>query len=190
MAHKCGVNLIDFFFLLLCLRVVYSAIARGIVSEAFKMAGLLTGAFFAFHYHSFVRDTFTNISFLNQQYVDFLSFIAIFVSVTTLFGIARLIVTLLFKRKDISSRERWAMLFVGTARAIFLTSIMLFALYLSPLNNENIVNCLSFRLFKNVAPRTYLMMSHLYRHPGVSEITTNKEVEEYHETATTLSGSD
>jgi len=171
-------DLIDLFFLILCLRVIYISIAKGVVCEGFKIAGLLLGAFFAFQFHSFYEASNFKVAFLNNKYLEFISFASIFLSVNGIFSLLRLIVTSLFKRKDIPLGERWALLFVGGARAAFLLSLIIFLLHLSPLDSKYFTQSISYGMFKGVAPRYYLITFGMYK-SFYPEANLSQRVEEY-----------
>ena len=178
---------IDLIFLILCLRIIYISVSRGIVQESFKLIGLLVASFFAFHYYSLLGDAIQNkISFLNREYLYFTSFLLILLGVRTVFNLLRLIVTLLFKIGHASPTERWLGLFLGGVRAVFLSSIIIFLLVLSPLNPKYFSNSLSYAFFKNIAPKIYLLSYNLYSKFNSSSVS-NEEVERYYKTLGTTS---
>jgi len=179
---------IDVFFLILCLRVIYSAIARGIVCEGFKIASLVASSLCALHWYGFLDAYAERTAFLNKQYLDFISFLVIFFSIHAIFSLARLIATSLFKRKEIPIKERWVLLFVGSSRAVLLSSVILFMLHLSPLDPQYFAQGISSRIFKNIAPKFYLVALQVVIGAGDGQSLINKEVQEYYETATFLSG--
>jgi len=180
--------IIDIFFLILCLRIIYIAVSRGIVSEGFKLIGTLLGGLCAFRWYKFL-DTYTGrVPFLNRQYLDFISFLAIFLSIHAIISLIRFIITSLFKRKEIPVKERWISLFVGMVRAVFLSSVFVFMMHLSSPNPQYLTQSKSTRIFKNIAPKIYLVVARTMSGASGEESLTNKEVREYYETATFLSG--
>ena len=179
---------IDLFFLILCLRVVYISISRGIVSESFKLAGLLLGAFFAFHYYySFADKISDKIHFLSREYFLLFSFLLIFLGIRLIFTLARLIVTFFFKKEDLSLKERSLSFFLGAFRASFIGSIILFSLYLSPLDSKCFCHSISYSIFKNIGPKIYIMAFNVYDKINF-KILINKEVVKYYEAEKPLSG--
>lgn len=180
--------IIDIFFLILCLRISYIAVSRGIVCEGFKLIAVLVSGLCSFQWYKFL-DTYTGrVPFLNKQYLDFISFLVIFFSIHTIISLIRFIITSLFKRKEIPVKERWISLFVGALRAVFLSSIILFMLHLSSFNPQYLAQSISLRTFKNIAPKLYLITAEIASGAGDKKSLINKEVREYYETAAFLSG--
>ena len=179
---------IDLVFLILCLRVVYISISRGIVPESFKLAGLLLGSFFAFHYYSSLADKINDkIPFLSRGYFLLFSFLLILLGIRLIFTLSRLIVTFFFKKDEVCFKERVLLFFLGAFRASFIGSIIFFSLYLSPLDSKHFCHSISYSIFKNVGPKIYLVAFKVYDKVS-SKIVVNKEVEEYYETEKPLSG--
>ncbi len=177
-------NLIDLVFLILCLRVIYISISRGIVSESFKLAGLLLGSFFAFHYYSSLAD---KIPFLSREYSLLLSFLLILLWIRLIFTLSRLIVTFFFKKGEVYFTEGVMLFFLGAFRASLIGSIIFFSLYLSPLDSKHFCHNISYSISKNVGPKIYLVAFQVYDKFS-SKIVVNKEVEEYYEAEKPLPG--
>lgn len=179
---------IDSLFLILCLRVIYISISRGIIRENFKIGGLLLGSFFAFQYYFSLADSLSDkIPFLNRGYFLLFSFLLILLGIRLVFIIARLIVTFFFKRDEIYFKERVLLFFLGAFRASLIGSIILFSLYLSPLDSKYFRHSISYSIFKNVGPKIYLVAFRGYDKIS-SKIVINKEVEEYYEAEKPLPG--
>lgn len=182
--------LIDLFFLILCLRIIYISVSKGALQEIFKVVGLLLSSLFAFHFYSFLGDSISNkITILSKDHLYFISFLVIFFGIGAIFNLLRLIIALLFKREkeEVSRQERWVGLFIGGFRAAYLSSIILFLLYLSPLNWHFFNDTISYKVFKNIAPKVYLLSFNAYS-KFYTEAQVNKEVEEYYEIKQSLSG--
>ena len=163
-------SFIDLVFLILCLRIVYIAVARGMLRECFRLLGLINGVFAAFHnYTGFSEKLVKIIPFLNREYVHFISFFLIFIGVNAVFTLLRLIITFLFKREQISLKERWVSFLFGSAGACFWVSAVIFALHLSPLNPKHFTSSISYALFKNIAPKAYLVSMNLNPKIGANE---------------------
>ncbi len=181
-------NFLDILFLIICLRVVYVAAARGMIAEGLKGGGLLAGSLLAFHYYTFIGDRFTAQGrFIRPEYFDFISFFFILVAAGLIFALTRLIVMVLFKRDEIPATERWLALFAGGARAIILSSVLIFLLHLSPLEPRLYNQSFSWKFAHRVAPKVYLESFKLYRH-FVPTSQVNKEVQKYYETQADVSG--
>jgi uncharacterized membrane protein required for colicin V production len=170
---------IDIFFLILCLGITYIAVSRGIVSEIFRIAGLLAGLFFAFQYFSFLGDSVKNkIGLFNKEYLYLFSFLLIFLGIGAVFGLARLIVTFLFKRETLSLRERWLCFFLGVCRAVFLSSVIIFVLQLSPVKPRYLTNTISYNIFMPIAPKAYCLSFRIYQRFDEKAVLS-KEAEKY-----------
>ena len=178
--------LIDLSFLILCLRVIYISVTRGILGESFKIGGLFVGALFAFHYYFSLGNYISKkILFLGKDYPYLVSFLLILLSIGVVFSLLRSIVTLLFKKEEISVEERWVSVFIGGFRAIFLSSVVIFLLHQSPLDLKFIRHTVSYRMFKKVAPKIYLVYFEFYRKANPKAIL-NKEVKKYYEAKKSL----
>ena len=179
---------IDLLFLILCLRVIYISVSRGIVRENFKIGGLLLGSFFAFQYYFSLADRVSDkIPFLSRGYFLLFSFLLIILGIRLIFTLSRLIVTFFFKRGEIYFKERVLLFFLGAFRASLIGSIIFFSLYLSPLDSKYFCHSISYSIFKNVGPKIYLVAFKVYDKIS-SKIVINKEVEEYYEAEKPLSG--
>ncbi|UCC95168.1 MAG: CvpA family protein [Candidatus Omnitrophota bacterium] len=181
------VGLIDFLFLLLVLRIGYIAVSKGVTAEIFKTLGISIGSFFAFQYYpSLAEQINKKVIILNKAYLDAISFLLIFIGIVGIFSLLRRMVAFLVHKKEISLQERRVSLCVGILRYAFFSSAMIFFLYLSPLNPEHFEKSISFKLFKNIAPKMYLTGMSFYN-KFEPAIVTNKEVKKYYEAKESLS---
>ena len=180
--------LIDLFFLILCLRIIYISVSKGALQEIFKIVGLVLSSLLAFHFYSFLGNSISNkVTIIGKDYLYFISFLIIFLGIGAIINLIRLILALLFKREEVPRPERWLGLFIGGFRAAYLSSIILFLLYLSPLGLHYFSDTLAYKIFKPVAPKIYLLSFKVYN-KLYTEAEVNKEVEEYYETKQSLSG--
>ncbi|UCD15318.1 MAG: CvpA family protein [Candidatus Omnitrophota bacterium] len=181
---------IDFIVAALCLKVVYTAVSRGLVNEIFKSTGLLIGSLFAFHYYPHLAAKVeANFPFLNKKYLSFVLFLLIFLGVMTVFSIVRKIVAFLYKKEEISVKERWVSFIIGGLRFVFLSSIIFFLMHLYSFNQRHYSKSISYSVFKNVAPKVYLVsLDFLNFYKIGSPKGSNKEVKKYYEIRTPLSG--
>ncbi len=174
-------GLIDLFFLILCLRVIYISVSRGICLEALKLSGLLVSSLLAFQYYPPLAGNISRkLPFFNQEYFYFWSFLAIFLSVSAVFSLVRLIMLVFLEKKEKSFGEKLIALFAGGLRAAFLASLVIFLLHLTPLGSQRFSSNLSYRIFKNIAPKTYLI-SFAFINKLNSGISLNEEIQKYYE---------
>jgi uncharacterized membrane protein required for colicin V production len=179
---------IDIFFLILCLRILYISVSRGIVCEVLKIIGLLAGALFAFQYYSSIAATASNkIPFFRKEHLEGVVFFLILLVIGIVFHFVQLIVTFLFKREQIPRGERWLSFFLGGTRVSFSLSVIIFLLSLFSFTPQDIYRTISYGLFKNIAPKVYLVSFGFYNKINPKAVL-NKEVEAYYETEKSLSG--
>lgn len=170
---------VDVIFVIICLRIIYIAAARGVFCEAIKLVGLLIGSFFAFQYYSLLGSTVgQSISFLDKRQFHLVTFLVILLGIRAVFSLLGLIARLLFKRQDISTSERWIAAVVGGVRAILIFSIVIFIFQLTSFNPENFSNSIACNLFRNAAPRTYII-AHSAFTTIFPKFFVNKKVEDY-----------
>ena len=174
-------NFIDIFFLILCLRIIYIAVSRGSLREGFKLMGLLVGGLSAFHFYVIVAQRLSsNLTFLKDESLFFVSFFGILSSVVLIFVLLRLIATSFVKANTVSFGERWLLLLAGAFRAVFLISIILFLYYLSPAYSKQGRLGISYKVFKNFAPTVYLATFNGFKKIN-EDVKLNEEVELYYE---------
>jgi len=189
MEKSFGQVFVDLFFLIICLRVIYISISRGILRESFKIIGLFFGSFFAFQYYFSLSESISKkIPFLSSEYFLFLSFLLILLGVGLVFTFAGLIAASLFGKKETSLKKKLLSFFLGAFRASFLVSIIIFLLHLSPLDSKHFCHTISYSITKNIGPKIYLMSFKMYNKFN-PEVVLNKEVKEYYEIEKSLSGS-
>ena len=185
-----GLALIDFVFLIVFLRVLYIAIVKGVLTEAFRLVGVFCGSVLAFHFYPpFAKTIEANFPFVGEKYFALVAFILIFLGAKTAFYLAAKIVGLLFEREDSSLAQRWVSFFMGILRCIILGSTVLYLFYISPLNPKY-YNGLAFRTLKKAAPKIYLVSAEIFK-KSIPEpkVEVNKEVQSYYEAEKFLSGS-
>jgi Colicin V production protein len=172
-------KVIDVLFLILCLRVIYSAITAKLLREFFKVIGLILGMLFAFHFYFFLGQKSANIPFINVEYLNFISFIFIFFSIRSTIGLIGMIVSFLGKKKEVASKEKWVLLASGGLRTVLLTSIILFSLNMSPLDSKYFVNSFSYKICRNFAPETYLFLAKMVS-KSKTGFKPNEDVQKQH----------
>ncbi|UCG34658.1 MAG: CvpA family protein [Candidatus Omnitrophota bacterium] len=184
------VALIDFVFLIVCLRILYIAIIQGVLREAFRLGGIFCGSVLAFHFYPQLAKTIeVNLPLVGQKYFALAAFILIFLGAKTAFYLVAKIAGLLFERENNSLVQRWISFFMGILRFIVLGSTALYLFSISPLNPKYYEG-LALRALKNAAPKIYLVSAEIFK-KSVPElkVEANKEVQNYYEAEKFLSGS-
>lgn len=157
-----GFGLIDIFFLILCLRISYTAVSKGILVEILKTIALFIGSVFTFQFYPFLAGKFkAKISFLSDDILNFLTFLALFSIVLLILNLTIKIFDTLFKRKEISFAERLSALLVGLFRFVFLASVLSFPLYFFP-STPAFCKGASPEIFKTIAPKIYSVATDIF----------------------------
>ncbi|MCF7893732.1 MAG: CvpA family protein [Candidatus Omnitrophica bacterium] len=172
-------EIIDILFLILFLRIIYVAASRGVLREFCKVAGLISATFFAFHFYSNLTELIkAKISFINPNYLYFVSFFVIFIVVRIVFSLLNLIISLFLSKEEVLAKKRIALLLVGAFRGFLLFSTIFFLLNLASFNPNYIKNSISYNLSKKVAPSFYLISAKIFR--GFNKgFKINEEVKDY-----------
>lgn len=182
-----GFGLIDLIFLILWLRITYEAASKGIFVEIFKILALFINSVLTFQFYSLLAGKISNkIPFLTEGYVKALTAILLFVVIGIIFGLIIKIIAALFKREEISFAEKMGALVFGFLRTIFLASVLVFFLYLFPAQ-PHFINGYTSKIFKNVAPKVYLMTAGIYSKLS-PQLAINTEVQRIYEIKDDLPG--
>lgn len=180
--------LIDIITVILCLRISYIAVFRGFLNEAFKVLGLFCGVLLSFHYYPVFAEKLGGLTpFLNAKYTNFIFFLIIFLSIMGVFSLVRRIFAAFIKKEDFSVGERWFALLLGGVRFVILTSMIFFCLNLYSKNPAYLNDSVSYRVLRRAAPKIYLVSLGIFNN-FYPKAELNKEVEEYYETRSLISG--
>ena len=178
---------IDLVFIIIFLRITYTALSKGFVSELIKTMGLLIGALIALQFYPALANYIADkVTFLSQEYFNCIAFLAIYMVSSIIFSLISKIVRAFYKRQEIPLAEKIISMLVGWIRCAFLFSIIMFFLYLAPLSSMFYANSFSYDWFKNFAPKTYLATVNVIREFN-DNVSLNEEVKNYHETREDLS---
>lgn len=182
-----GFGLIDLIFLILCLRISYTAVSSGIFAEILKILALFVSSIFAFQFYPFITENLgRKVLFFNQDFLKIIIFSSLFFITLTILSLLVKITNTLLKRKEIIFAEKLLALFFGLLRFGFLASIIIFLLYLLPAKPA-FCSGRSLRIFKNIAPKTYLVTIGIYNKFNPA-LTVNAEVKKIYETEVDLPG--
>lgn len=171
-----GFGLIDIIFIILCLRISYEAASKGFFVEILKILALFINSIFTFQFYPFIAEKISNkISFLDKGYLKAVVAIVLFSIIGIIFGLLIKVIDALLKRKEIPSAEKYAALVFGFVRLAFLASFIVFLLCLFPAKPQILAGYTS-RIFKGIAPKTYLATAGLYGKLS-PQFSVNTEVE-------------
>jgi membrane protein required for colicin V production len=172
-------EIIDIFFLILFLRIVYVAASKGVLKEACKLIGLIVAAFFAFHFYPNSAEIIrTKISFINSNYLYSVSFFLIFIVIRIIFSLLNLIISLFLPKAEISAKKRLVLLAVGVFRGLLLFSTIFFLFNLASFKPDYVKNSLLYNFSKRIAPKFYLITAKIFKEFNKT-LTINEEVEDY-----------
>ncbi len=172
-------EVIDIFFLVILLRIIYIAASRGFLREFCKLAGLFCASFLAFGFYPYLSEIVrTRVSFINPNFLHFIAFFLIFVVVRLTFSLVILIIGLFLPKPEASAKDKVLLLGLGSFRAVFFLSVIFFSLSLLSFNPRYIRDSLTYNLFKKVAPSVYLFSAGIVRRLN-EDFEVNTRVEGY-----------
>jgi uncharacterized membrane protein required for colicin V production len=130
-------NWVDIFVLIILFRICYVSLKNGFLLELFKLLGTVAAIYCSMHYYTWVSDLIRALLKLGKDgqlvFFDFISFVVLAILGYALFWILRELITRLFKAEAVPTLAKWGGLVVGVARAFLFLSLLLFAMYISPL---------------------------------------------------------
>ncbi len=155
---------IDIVVFIAFLRIIHISNRCGFLNEIIKLFGAFSASFFSLQYYLFLGGIFEKMSFfLYQEYFGTVSFIAIFYTIILLFLILRRALSLFLKKdKNCLLWERITSLLLGGARFSLLVSVFIFVAHLFPPTTEAAGRSFSYKIFKKIAPQTYISGFQLY----------------------------
>lgn len=153
-------NWVDIFVIILLLRVCYIAIKNGFPIELFKVSGTILAIYLSFHYYTNLSDIIRQ-RFIGQklplEFLDFLCFGLLAVLGYLAVAFFRQLFSRLITMEAVPKLNKWGGFFIGILRGFLLSSLLIFALFISSFKYfKNSVNdsYSGRRLFK-IAPATY-----------------------------------
>ena len=154
-------NWVDIFILILTSRIVYSAVKKGFILELFKFLGCFMATYLALHYYtrlgSFLNHLMPGPPTIPLEFWDFLSLVVLSLLGYAVFWVVREAVSRSVKMEAVSTLNRWGASFLGVARGILATSLVLF-IFLNPTLlyfRNSVLNSYFGSRFVKVAPNAY-----------------------------------
>lgn len=185
-----NLTIVDFVFFVLSVLLIFRAVLKGVLKELVRVFGVLCGTLLAFQYYdSLAQKIGEKALFLNKEYFVLISFFSLYCFGTFVFFILGSVIGAFIKKKEYFVPERIVALFIGTGHAFFLVSVIIFMLFLSPMDPKKFSSSLAFRTLKNVAPGIYLGTITLYN-KGKGKLEVNQEVVRYYEAKDVVSRND
>ncbi|MFA5062767.1 MAG: CvpA family protein [Candidatus Omnitrophota bacterium] len=132
------INWVDIGVLILVARICFTAAKNGFPIELFKSIGTLSAIYFSLHYYITISDYIDNWAALDKRlplgFLDFIVFVLIAIGGYGIFVLLRSIFGKLLKMEAISALNRWGSLILGIIRALLLSSLIIFAMFISSID--------------------------------------------------------
>ena len=129
-------NWVDFFVVILLIRICYVAAKCGFTAELLKLLGTLTAICFAFHNYLSTSNSLVSLLKLKATplYLDSLIFLSLATSGYLIFIAVRRLFSLFIKMEAVAMLNKWGGLILGVFRAFLLASLILYLLAISGLD--------------------------------------------------------
>lgn len=153
-----SINWVDVALVALSARVIFVSVQTGFVAEVFKFLGVIGALFVSLHYYAYGAALASKNTTLPLESWQFLIFVGLWVAVTLAFKLVRDGIMMLFKVETTHQGfDKYAAGFLGAARAVFLSSLAIFALLL--MNHEYVhrqtLSSWGYRIAAKAAPNAY-----------------------------------
>ena len=158
-----NINWVDVGLFVLCARVILISVKTGFVVEVFKFLGVLGALFVSLHYYAVCAAWAVRKIPLSPESWQFLMFTGLCGVIILAFKFLRDGILLLFKVQTTHQGfDKYAAGFLGAGRAIFLSTLVIFALLL--LRHEYIhrqtVLSKGYQITAKAGPNTYSFLYH------------------------------
>ncbi|MFH1441282.1 MAG: CvpA family protein [Candidatus Omnitrophota bacterium] len=155
-------NWVDFFIIIIMIRVVYVSAKTGFVIEFFKLVGIVFALYLSLHYYIITADILkqrvVNVeNYIPLEFFDLLVFVFVLFISCAAFAVIRGVMCHFIKMEAVPMLSRWGAVVLGVARGILISSAIIFILLISTikyLDNSARESYSGKRLF-NVAVGTY-----------------------------------
>ncbi len=155
-------NWVDIFVLILLFRICYVSLKNGFLLELFKLLGTAAAIYCSMHYYTGVSNALRALMRLGKNgqlaFLDFISFIVLAVLGYAVFWILRELIARVLKSEAAPTLNKWGGLVVGVARAFLFSSLLLFILFISPIDylRDSISASYGGKKIIQVAPNMYV----------------------------------
>jgi uncharacterized membrane protein required for colicin V production len=126
-----SLNWVDLFLVVLAVRIVYSSIKAGFVTEFLKTFAVFIVAVLAFHYYTKLAEVFGRFVGLTQPVLEVLVFAVIWLIGLIIMKFVRDGIFIVFTIQTISVVDRWGAAVISVARFGLTASMILFILLLT-----------------------------------------------------------
>lgn len=129
-------NWVDFFVIIIMIRIFYVSAKTGFVIEFFKLLGSIFAVYCSFHYYIIAADILkqrvSNIeNYIPLEFFDLLVFVfVLFISYAAL-AVIRGVICHFISMKAVPMLSRWGAVVLALARGILISSVIIFILAIS-----------------------------------------------------------
>jgi uncharacterized membrane protein required for colicin V production len=128
------VNGVDLIIAIVLLRIGYTAVKTGVVTEAFKLLGTITATYLSFHYFTTLGDFMRGgqvTKSMGLEFLDFLAFVLLALLGYGFFLVARLAFGRFIKVEAVPRLNKIGALILGAVRGLLAASLIVFMLIIS-----------------------------------------------------------
>ncbi|MBD3245747.1 MAG: hypothetical protein GF333_01920 [Candidatus Omnitrophica bacterium] len=120
-------SFIDFFFLIVCIRLLWNAFRDGVVLESISLAGLLVQTILSFHFYPVLTQRIlAKAEFIPRQLCEGISFAVLFFGIGVLFFFIRKAAAVGRRKDQRPWGQRFAGAGIGAVRGSIVVSVFLF----------------------------------------------------------------
>jgi len=153
-------NWADIFFIILLIRTCYVALKNGFPTELFKLLGTICAIYLGLHYYIKFSDYVLNLSGaknLPAEYLTFFSFVLLVFLGYFIFFLLGRVFSRFLQMEAVPVLNKWGSLILSIIRSLFLMSLIIFAMVISPLGyfRDSVNNSYSGKRLFKIAPITY-----------------------------------
>ncbi|MBM3255062.1 MAG: CvpA family protein [Candidatus Omnitrophica bacterium] len=127
-------NWVDIVILILLARICYIAVKSGMLTELFKLLGVILSAYLSLHYYVLFSAYFVNrlgLKNINTHFIGLFSFVLLAAAGYLVFLGLRILFVKFIKAESTPGLHRWGGIIVGLARGFLLASLVVFSLAIS-----------------------------------------------------------
>jgi uncharacterized membrane protein required for colicin V production len=153
-----SINWVDVSLALVLVWVIFNSVKTGFVAEFFRFLGIISALFVSLHYYSYLASLAAEKTSLSEPQWQFIIFVALWAAMVLVFKFLKDGILLLFKVETTHKGfDKYAAGLLGAGRAIFVCSLVIFALLLMrhPVAQRQVTTAWGYKAAAKAAPNTY-----------------------------------
>jgi uncharacterized membrane protein required for colicin V production len=126
-------NIVDLAIAILLVKICYTAVKTGLVTEAFKLLGTISATYLAMHYFTTLADVVRGGAVAKRMGLEFLDFLAFVLLVLLGYGffvVSRLAFARFIKAEAVPRLNRIGGLILGVVRGFIASGLVVFMLFI------------------------------------------------------------